>query len=484
MTSPNLPLVAGRAAPRETGGRGARQDRFAILVDSVLVFAAGVIVFWLRTSLEGEAMSWPRGYRHLGFLLLYLALVLLFLQREGVYTLAWARGESRELWAVAKGVLQGAALLMVVFYLARMPISRLMVLWLCGISLVALPAWRVLFWNLARRDVDAGNGWRHVLIVGADARGRELAGALSASSHLGVFVRGFLDDGERGEGILGRIADLPRVLDRYLVDEVFIARPLEIGQWESILSEIRERRKNVWLLPLHPVEGAETKPDWRALELVGGRPIVPLHWEPVPVLYLLLKRGIDIMGSLTGLLLLSPLLLGLAIAIKLQDGGPVFYRSTRIGRKGRSFTCWKFRTMIPDAEARKGELAARNERQGPMFKVSDDPRITPLGRRLRKYSLDEFPQLWNVLKGEMSLVGPRPPTPDEVERYEQLSVGYYRRLDAKPGMTSLWAVEARNDPRFERAVDLDRRYIEQWSPWLDIQILLRTIPAVFRGHGK
>ncbi|WP_081616267.1 sugar transferase [Verrucomicrobium sp. 3C] len=485
MTSPNLPLIAGRGAARGVwaGSRGVRQDRLAVLVDSLLILAAGILVFWLRTSVEGGTITWERSYRHLGFLLLYLALVLLFLQREGVYTLAWARGESRELWAVAKGVLQGAVLLMVVFYMARMPISRLMVLWLCGMSLVALPAWRVLFWNLARRDVDAGNGWHHVLIVGAGPRSRELAGSLSASAHLGVFVRGFVDDSE-GEGILGKIADLPQILDRFLVDEVFIARSLEREQWELIAAEARARRKNVWLLPVHPAEGSAIRPDWRALELIAGRPIVPVHWEPVPVLCLLLKRAIDFGGSLAGLLLLSPLFLGLAIAIKAHDGGPVFYRSARIGRKGRTFLCWKFRTMIPDADARKAELATRNERQGPMFKISDDPRITPIGRILRKYSLDELPQLWNVLKGEMSLVGPRPPTPDEVARYEELSVGYYRRLDVKPGMTSLWAVEARSDPRFERAVELDRYYIEHWSPWLDIQILFRTIPAVFGGKGK
>ncbi|VVM07835.1 undecaprenyl-phosphate galactose phosphotransferase [Methylacidimicrobium cyclopophantes] len=486
MTAPNppFPLRSGTAGEELARRRGARQDRFGILIDSILIGAAGVFVFWLRTSLEGGTITWERGYRHLGFLLLYLALVLLFLQGEGVYTLAWARGESRELWAVAKGVLQGTVLLMVVFYLAQMPISRLMVLWLCGISLVALPAWRVFFWNLARKDVDAGNGWRHVLIIGAGLHGRELAGALSASSHLGVFVRGFLDDDRSGEGVLGRVADLPRVLDRYLVDEVFIASPLASDQWESVLAEVRQRQKNIWLLPRPPVESAAMRPDWRSLELVGGRPIVPLHWVPVPVLCLLLKRTIDLSGSFFGLLLLSPLLLGLAIAIKVQDGGPVFYHSTRIGRKGRSFECWKFRTMVTDAEAKKAELAHRNERQGPMFKVTDDPRVTPLGRWLRKYSLDELPQLWNVLKGEMSLVGPRPPTPDEVERYEQWSVGYYRRLDVKPGMTSLWAVEARSDPRFERAVELDRHYIEHWSPWLDLQILLRTIPAVFRGQGK
>ncbi|QSR85466.1 sugar transferase [Methylacidimicrobium sp. B4] len=477
--------VAGPPAPSERSAsrRGGRQDRFAVLVDSLLILAAGILVFWLRTAWEGGTITWDRSYRHVGFLLLYLVLVLLFLQREGVYTLAWARGESRELWAVVKGVVQGALLLMVAFYLARMPISRLMVLWLCGISLLALPAWRLFFWNIARRDVDAGNGWRHVVIVGAGPRGRELAGMLSASAHLGVFVRGFVDDSE-GEGVLGGIADLPRILDRYLVDEVFISSPPQMDQWETILTETRQRRKNVWLLPTHPAEGASIRPDWRALEMIGGRPIVPLHWEPVPVLCLLLKRAIDFAGSLAGLLVLSPLFLGLAIAIKAHDGGPVFYRSIRIGRKGRTFFCWKFRTMVPDAEARKAELAARNERQGPMFKITDDPRITPIGRILRKYSLDELPQLWNVLKGEMSLVGPRPPTPDEVERYEELSVGYYRRLDAKPGITSLWAVEARSDPRFERAVELDRYYIEHWSPWLDLAILVRTIPAVFGGRGR
>ena len=477
--------IAGPPALFERGGsrRGVREDRFGILVDSLCILAAGIFVFWLRTSLEGGAITWERSYRHVGFLLLYLALVLLFLQRQGVYTLAWARGESRELWAVVKAVAQGALLLMVVFYLARMPVSRLMILWLCGISIVALPAWRLLFWNIARRDVDAGNGWRHVLIVGAGPRGRELAGALSVSAHLGVFVRGFVDDSE-GEGVLGRIADLPRILDRYLVDEVFISCPPPKDQWETILTETRQRRKNVWLVPSHPAERASIRPDWRALELIGGRPIVPLHWEPAPVLCLLLKRAIDVAAASAGLLILSPLFLGLAVLIKAHDGGPVFYRSVRIGRKGRSFSCWKFRTMVPDAEARKAELAARNEREGPMFKITGYPRVTPIGRTLRKYSLDELPQLWNVLKGEMSLVGPRPPTPDEVDRYEELSVGYYRRLDAKPGMTSLWAVEARSDPRFERAVELDRYYIEHWSPWLDLVILFRTIPAVFGGKGK
>lgn len=196
---------------------------------------------------------------------------------------------------------------------------------------------------------------------------------------------------------------------------------------------------------------------------------------------LLLKRSIDItMGSI-GLMLALPLMLGIAIAIKSNSHGPVLYRSPRVGRNGLVFICYKFRTMCAEADQRKEELRSRNEREGAFFKLHNDPRITPLGGWLRRYSLDELPQFWNVLRGDMSLVGPRPHPVDDVARYEVRDLG---RLNCSPGITGLWQVTARRDPSFRRCVSLDLDYIRNWSLLLDIQILAKTLPVVLRGSGE
>jgi lipopolysaccharide/colanic/teichoic acid biosynthesis glycosyltransferase len=199
------------------------------------------------------------------------------------------------------------------------------------------------------------------------------------------------------------------------------------------------------------------------------------------MLGLAVKRVLDVMGSALGLLLLWPLFALIALAIKLDSSGPVFYRSPRVGKKGRKFTCYKFRSMVSNADALKAALRHRNERQGPTFKISHDPRVTRLGGWLRKYSLDELPQLWNVLTGDMSLVGPRPHPTDDFAQY---SLEHLRRLDVTPGITGLWQTSARRDPSFERNLALDLEYIENWNLWLDFRILLKTIPAVVAGHGE
>jgi lipopolysaccharide/colanic/teichoic acid biosynthesis glycosyltransferase len=196
---------------------------------------------------------------------------------------------------------------------------------------------------------------------------------------------------------------------------------------------------------------------------------------------LVIKRLIDIVGAMVGLVVLSPLLVGTAIAIRLRDGAPVLFRQTRVGLHGRHFTIFKFRTMTPDAERRLQEVAHLNERSGAAFKATNDPRLSRLGRRLRKTSIDELPQLWNVLKGEMSLVGPRPPLPSEVVEYD---IWHRRRLSMKPGITGLWQVEMRHEPSFDRWVELDLTYIDRWTLWLDLRILLRTMPSVLMARGR
>ena len=194
-----------------------------------------------------------------------------------------------------------------------------------------------------------------------------------------------------------------------------------------------------------------------------------------------LKRVLDFTGAALALVVLSPLLVGIAIAIRARDGAPFIFHQTRVGRHGRPFTIYKFRTMVTDAEERYAEVAHLSDTRGAAFKMENDPRVTPIGRTLRKWTLDELPQLFNVLKGDMSLVGPRPAPPREVDAYD---IWHRRRLSVRPGMTGLWQVEARFDEHFDDRAELDLRYIDQWSLRLDLRILLRTVPAVLSPRGR
>jgi lipopolysaccharide/colanic/teichoic acid biosynthesis glycosyltransferase len=209
-------------------------------------------------------------------------------------------------------------------------------------------------------------------------------------------------------------------------------------------------------------------------------PVICLHAERSPAARLACKRIVDVVGAGFLLTALSPFLAIIAALIKLDSAGRVFYRAPRVGRKGQLFRCYKFRTMVSNADQLKNDLRQDNQRSGPCFKIADDPRITHFGRFLRRYSLDELPQLWNVVKGEMSLVGPRPHPVDDFAAYE---IGHLARLDVTPGITGLWQVTARKDPSFERGMALDREYIRTWSLRTDMRILLRTVLAVVQGSG-
>jgi len=216
------------------------------------------------------------------------------------------------------------------------------------------------------------------------------------------------------------------------------------------------------------------------VEYIGQFPTIPLHCGQVPEISLLLKRTLDVVFSSLVLLLLSPFLLAIAVAIKLDSRGPVWYASERIGKKGRVFRCYKFRTMVRDADKRRSDVMHMNERDGVLFKISNDPRITRVGRFLRKYSLDELPQFFNALRGDMSVVGPRPPIASEVREYK---TDHLRRLNVTPGITGLWQVQGRQDPSFDSYISLDVTYIENWSILLDLKIIVRTIGVVFSGTG-
>jgi len=217
------------------------------------------------------------------------------------------------------------------------------------------------------------------------------------------------------------------------------------------------------------------------LETAVGRGNSIPRARPILSTGLFVKRIMDLLLSAVALLLLWPLLLAIALAVKLESPGPVIYASLRAGKKGQKFVCYKFRTMVDGADELKDSLRRYNERQDPFFKIAEDPRVTPLGHFLRKYSLDELPQFWNVLKGDMSLVGPRPHPLDDYARYRPED---HRRLEVKPGITGLWQVIARRDPSFETCLKLDLEYMKSWNLLLDFKILMRTVPGVLAGEGQ
>ena len=277
--------------------------------------------------------------------------------------------------------------------------------------------------------------------------------------------------------MLGKIEDLGRLARVEFVDDIFITIPSERELVKGIAIIARQYRLDVKVVPeLYDGLG------WHAPILyVGDFPVMGLYWQPIPTFGLWVKRIFDVGFSAFASLCSLPLLAALAVWIKLDSPGPVLYSSPRVGKKGRVFQCYKLRTMMANADELKESLRHRNERQGPFFKIHDDPRITRSGKFLRKFSLDELPQFWNVFKGEMSLVGPRPHPLDD---YKQYDLHHLRRLEVKPGVTGLWQVTARRDPSFESNLDLDLKYIQNWNLWMDMQILLKTVPTVLYGEGQ
>jgi exopolysaccharide biosynthesis polyprenyl glycosylphosphotransferase len=324
---------------------------------------------------------------------------------------------------------------------------------------------------------------RNVLIVGASALGRRLGSFLDASPTDGRAVCGFLDnDRPIGDGVIGRISDLGKLARTGFVDEVILAAPRDRKVAMQVLEEARRLRLDVKIVPDLFGCALGVADSGNEFDHVGDLPLISLHTERLPATSLMLKRLLDMIGAGLILVVLAPLLTTIAGLIKLDSPGSVLYRAQRAGRKGRLFRCYKFRTMVSDADALKDKLRrTNNQRFGPVFKIADDPRITRLGRFLRKYSLDELPQLWNVLKGDMSLVGPRPHPADDYAEYE---VEHLARLDVTPGITGLWQVTARRDPSFHRGMELDREYIRTWSLASDMRILAKTVMAVVSGSGQ
>jgi exopolysaccharide biosynthesis polyprenyl glycosylphosphotransferase len=429
----------------------------------------------------------------------YLPLLPLALAIWGALLLSSGRYRSHrtvalidEAWAILRVCLSGAILFTLSLYLSRWDerllgadrISRFWSLLFAGFSCLFLLTEKLGLRLTSRYVRSHGFNYRTVLIVGTSDAALRIADSIHGHRFWGFRILGFIRNGNAWEEswpshypILGETEDIPRIVESHVVDDViFAVHRRELDRLEDLFLSLQEQGiRTRFAMDLFPHTRARVE-----LEELDGVPLLSFATTPTSQLQLMSKRAVDV--ALAGFLLLlgMPIAGMIALTIKLTSGGNVLFRQTRCGLNGRSFTLYKFRTMVEGAEERRRELLHLNEMNGPVFKLKSDPRVTRLGRFLRRFSLDELPQLWNVLRGDMSLVGPRPPIPEEVAQYKRWQ---RRRLAMKPGLTCLWQISGRNDIDFDRWMQLDLEYIDSWTPMLDLKILLKTVPVVLSGRG-
>jgi exopolysaccharide biosynthesis polyprenyl glycosylphosphotransferase len=453
---------------------------FALCLASMFRFDASPAIWLPGRIWEIDGRTIPL---NAGYLLFYFVALLIINRRVGRYGPPRVQGALHEFRETIQGCLGAGLLLCGGLYLLRdTRVSREFVLYFIALSTIFLCTLRAFWrWSLYRKYA-RGIDTRNVLVVGTSHMGIAVRKQIDASGHFGRVFKGFIElDGsntapDADRLVLGDLKQVLPVARQYFIDEIIIADRCPTSQVNELMELGMELDIEVLVIPGFYDELTPDAP----VEYMGTLPVVTLHRRNGKLLANLLKRLCDSALSLFLLVALLPVFAIIPILIKLDSPGPVFYISRRIGKKGRVFPCCKFRTMVANADQLKPSLAALNERDGILFKIAKDPRLTRIGRTLRKFSLDELPQLFNVFLGDMSLVGPRPPLANEVKQYE---LEHFRRLEVLPGITGLWQVHARNDPSFDRYVALDLAYIENWSFWLDLKILVKTAEVVVRGTG-
>jgi exopolysaccharide biosynthesis polyprenyl glycosylphosphotransferase len=457
--------------------------------DILLINLAVAVAYWIRYDLQ-----WIRAvaeYNYVSFWdyipasLGLTALLLIVFQLDGLYRRRRGQSWMAEFPIILRGTLIGIALLIVFFFLYRPYFySRLLLVYSGALIVVLLTCSRMVWdwiWGRLRRR---GVGVDRLLIVGLGQVGRAIMRGVMVRPDLGYEIVGFVDDdpGKATDGIgpfrgLGDIAALSSVIREQRIDEVIVTLP---WQYHRTIMNIVDNceRQNV---------RARIVPDLFQISLnrmdiddINGIPLLGFRRVSIKGWNLAVKRAIDVIVSSAGLFLLAPVMACISLAIKLGSHGPVLFAQTRVGKGGRPFVALKFRSMREGADQEISQLADRNEATGPIFKIRQDPRVTAVGRFIRRLSLDELPQLYNILRGEMSLIGPRPPIPAEVNQYKEW---HRERLAVSPGLTGLWQVSGRSDVTFDEMVLMDIYYIENWSLWLDFRIMFRTIPTVLFADG-
>lgn len=381
-----------------------------------------------------------------------------------------------EFGLILKSVLLSCGIVIVAIYVLKIEGFPRTVLFIgSAFNTIGLSLWRLLKRIYVSYLVRNGYNNFNVLIVGAGRVGNALANEMKDHRDLGMKVVGFLDDFKSESDILGKLEDVEKVIKREFIDKIFITIHHDSAVFLNLIEKAKELRIGIHVVP----QGFDLMSKACVNYHVGIIPVLE-YCNQIPLQKQFGKRLFDFVFTFGGLVFLCPVFFIIAVLIKLDSKGPIFYASRRYGRNGRFFKMHKFRSMTTDADERLVQLKNENEVDGPIFKMRNDPRITRVGRILRKYSLDELPQLINVLVGEMSLVGPRPLPIDQVEREDLFQL---KRLEVRPGITGLWQIKGRSDLSFKKLIKFDIWYINNWSFWLDLNILFQTLPAVVKAKG-
>lgn len=459
-------------------------------VDAALVGIGFLISYVLRYEVQflqpvDEANAAPF-HPYIPYAAIFAGMLLLFVQGAGLYRERRGRTWWDEIFTITNAATNAAVFVMALSFLLRpLVFSRLLILQAAALAVILLGLWRLVLRWFRSYLRQRGIGVERVLIVGAGSVGLSVMRTIVARPDLGYKVVGFVDDDpERGANDLGRLPalggleNLPRVIDQYRVDLVIITLPWQVQRKiVQIVRECERRHVKVRTVPdLFELSISQVQ-----VEMLGGIPLLGLNGEPTlrPGARLL-KRSFDLAVTLLALVPVALITLIVAVAIRLDTPGPIFYVQERVGQNGKIFKVYKFRSMVQNADQLWEDLIRKTGEDPRHPKVQDDPRITRVGRWIRRFSIDELPQVWNILRGEMSWVGPRPAVPREVELYEPW---HLQRLNALPGVTGMWQVSGRSEVPFEEMCLLDLYYIENWSLALDVQIMLRTVPHVLLAHG-
>ncbi|RME27604.1 MAG: sugar transferase [Deltaproteobacteria bacterium] len=440
---------------------------------------------WSLDLVPGDPVLRPLATEHnLAMVLLVVPVWLFALYRGGTYDDLRRIRSDVMLMRVARACAVGLLILLGISFALQVghELSRTVLISFSAASVVTVWASRMAMIQVVRHQLK-NTVTHNILVVGTARDLVPLLDVLRRHRDWGISVFGVVraDDGDTtevsGARILGVLDDLPRILERHAIDEVMVTGS-SLGV--DILRRVADSCEEVGVRFSMDANFLGLSTSRAHLTDLDGWHVLSFSSTPEDAEALAVKRAMDILFASVALIVLSPVFLVTALAIKLEDGGPIFFSQERSGLYGRTFSMYKFRSMVVDAEALKERLAHANEMDGPVFKMRHDPRITRVGRFIRKTSIDELPQLWNVVRGEMSLVGPRPPLPAEVEKYERWQ---RRRLSMKPGITCIWQVSGRNEIDFETWMKLDLQYIDNWSLFLDIKLLFRTVPVVLLGTG-
>ena len=468
----------------------AKRREFIIQANQIGDALLIALVFWLsHVAREQLSYSYPLAHHFLGFTVafgmiapfryykwLYLIILPLYpflLDINGFYSRAHTLRRRNTVWILTKSCAICSLAVMAAMYFFRLQmLSRGVVALFAVFSIVALFAKDQIFQALMRHRARTGKEVTDIILVGSEERNAEFASLLEEHPEWSLRVTHRLDP----NGNL--LAELPVLLHNNPVGcVVFNVSQTAFSEIEKAILACEVEGVEAWLV----ADFVKTSIARATVDDFYGKPLLIFSTTPETSWQLVCKRLIDVVGAFLGVVILGPLvMLPAAIIIKLTSPGPILFRQRRSGLHGRLFTMFKFRSMVTNAEMLQAELEIFNEMSGPVFKMEEDPRITPFGRFLRRTSIDELPQLWNVLAGDMSLVGPRPPIPREVQHYDPW---HRRRLSMKPGLTGMWQISGRNRINFEQWMKLDMQYIDNWSLWLDLKILARTVPVVLMGLG-